>query len=209
MKRKRILKYQSRNEIAKEIEKPNRYNKTRNVNKEDSSKPSPKKDFFTNKKNQTSRARSYTYKSNLNAKTVSCSEASSSEEEDIGIRKSRRKSDFENKNKELNGSGIEEEEIKSSKWGRKGSVETKNEKTKEINSEEEDIGIQKCRRKSRIDKIDEEVKRWTSSSKQQEYTPERTKTKEETRLERTKIKLKKSALELDDLMLQAQLKSLM
>ena len=37
-----ILKYQSRNESAKEVEKPNRYNNTRNGNKEDTSKPSPK-----------------------------------------------------------------------------------------------------------------------------------------------------------------------
>ena len=35
-----ILKYQLRNESAKEVEKPNRDNKTRNVNKEDTSKPS-------------------------------------------------------------------------------------------------------------------------------------------------------------------------
>ena len=38
-----ILKYQSRNEIAKEVENPNGYNNTRNGNKEDTSKPSPKK----------------------------------------------------------------------------------------------------------------------------------------------------------------------
>ena len=44
---------------------------------------------------------------------------------------------------------------------------------KEINSEEEEIGIRKCRRKSQIDKINEEVKGWTSSSKQQEYPPEK------------------------------------
>ena len=42
---------------------------------------------------------------------------------------------------------------------------------------EEEIGIHKCNRKSRIDKINEEVKGWKSSSKQQEYPPERTKTK--------------------------------
>ena len=90
----------------------------------------------------------------LNAKTGSCSEASSSEEEDIEMRKSRRKSDFDNKNKELNGSSIEEEEIKSHKCGRKGNVETVNEETKESNSEEEEIGICTCRRKSRIDNID-------------------------------------------------------
>ena len=39
-------------------------------------------------------------------------------------------------------------------------------------------------------KINEEVKGWTSSSKQQKYPPEITKTKEETRLERTKRNLK-------------------
>ena len=38
-----ILKYQSMNESAKEVEKPNIYNKTRNGNKEDTSNPSPKK----------------------------------------------------------------------------------------------------------------------------------------------------------------------
>ena len=53
------------------------------------------------------------------------------------------------------------------------------------------------------------MKGWTSSSKQQEYPPERTKTKEETRLEQTKRKLKRSALEWDDFMLQEQLKSFM
>ena len=49
------------------------------------------KRFFVDETNQTSRERSYSYKSNLNAKTGSCSEASSSEEEDVGMRKSRRK----------------------------------------------------------------------------------------------------------------------
>ena len=42
------------------------------------------------------------------------------------MRKGRRKSDFENTNKWLNGSSIEEEEIKSPKCGRKGNVETVN-----------------------------------------------------------------------------------
>ena len=87
------------------------------------------------------------------------------------MRKGRRKSDFENKNEELNGSSSEQEEIKLPKCGRKGNVETINEKTKESNSEEEEIGIRKCRRKSQIDKINEEVKEWKSSSKQQEYPP--------------------------------------
>ena len=52
--------------------------------------------------NQTSRAKSYSYKSNSNAKTGSCREASSSEEEDVGMRKNRRKGDFEKTNKESN-----------------------------------------------------------------------------------------------------------
>ena len=95
----KILKYQSRNESAKEVEKPNIYNKTRNGNKQNTSKPTPKKGCFVNETNQTSPSRSYTYKSNLNAKIGSCSEVSSSEEEDIGMRKGRRKSDLENKNK--------------------------------------------------------------------------------------------------------------
>ena len=70
------------------------------------------KRFFVNETNQTSRSRSYTYKSSLNAKTGSCSEANSSEEEDIGMRQGRRKSDFDSTNEELNGSSSEEEDIK-------------------------------------------------------------------------------------------------
>ena len=41
-----ILKYQSRNESAKEVKKPNRYNKTRHGNNEDTSNPSQKKRLF-------------------------------------------------------------------------------------------------------------------------------------------------------------------
>ena len=51
------------------------------------------------------------------------------------------------------------------------------------------------------------MKGWTSLSKQQECTPGRTKTEEETCLEQTKRKLKGSVLEWDDFVLQAQLKS--
>ena len=65
-----------------------------------------KKGCFVDETNQTSWARSYSYKSNLNAKTGSCSESSSSKEEDVGMRKSRRKGDFENTNKESNGKSI-------------------------------------------------------------------------------------------------------
>ena len=57
-----ILKYQSRNDSAKEVENPTRDNKTRNKSKEDTSKPSPKKGYFVNESNQTSLARIYTYK---------------------------------------------------------------------------------------------------------------------------------------------------
>ena len=73
-------------------------------------------------------------------------------------------------------------------------------------SEEEDIGIRKCRRRSRIEIINKEVKGWKSSSKQQEFPPEITKTKEEIRLEHMKRKVKRAALEWDDFMLQEQLK---
>ena len=48
-----ILKYKSRDECAKEVENPNRYNKTRNGNKEDTSKPSPKRGPFLIKTNRT------------------------------------------------------------------------------------------------------------------------------------------------------------
>ena len=50
---------------------------------------------------------------------------------------------------------------------------------------------------------------WTSSSKNPECPPERTKTKEENRLEMTKRKLKQAALEWDDLDILDQLKSFM
>ena len=40
-----ILKYQQRNQSAKEVKKSNRYNKTRHGNKEDKSKPSKKRLF--------------------------------------------------------------------------------------------------------------------------------------------------------------------
>ena len=69
-------------------------------------------------------------------------------------------------------------------------------------NEEEEIGIRKCRRKSRIDKYNEEVRGWTSSSKNPECPPETTKTKEENCLENSKRKLKRAALEWDDLDMQ-------
>ena len=56
--------------------------------------------------------------------------------------------------------------------------------------------------------MNEEVKGWTSSSKQQEDPTEPTNTKEEIRLEQMKRKVKRADLELDDFVLQEQLKSL-
>ena len=58
------------------------------------------------------------------------SEASSSEEEDIGMHKGRRKINVENKNKELKGKISEEEEIEIPKCIRKSHVETVNGETK-------------------------------------------------------------------------------
>ena len=63
---------------------------------------------------------SYSYKSNLNAKKCAFNEARSSEEEDVGMRNSRRKVYFEHTNKESNGKSSEEEEIKLPKCSRKG-----------------------------------------------------------------------------------------
>ena len=50
---------------------------------------------------------------------------------------------------------------------------------------------------------------WKSSSKNTEFPPERTKTKEENRLENPKRKLKQATLKWDDLDMQAELKSFM
>ena len=59
-----------------------------------------------NETNQKIRARSYSYKSNLNAKT-----GSFSEEGDVGMRKGRRKSDFENTNEELDGKELKRKRL--------------------------------------------------------------------------------------------------
>ena len=56
-------------------------------------------------------------------KKGACNESSSSEEEDVGISKSRRKGDFEHTNEESNGKSSEEEEIKLPKCGKKGDAE--------------------------------------------------------------------------------------
>ena len=61
-----------------------------------------------NKTTRKSRATSNIYNSNFNADTTQWSEASSSEEEDIGMRKGRRKSNVKNKNEDVKGKSSEE-----------------------------------------------------------------------------------------------------
>ena len=82
--------------------------------------------------------------------------------------------------------------------GRKGDAEDLNEKEKNVN-EEEYIGRRKCRTKSPIDKYNEKVRGWTSSSKNPERAPDKKKTKEENRLEKSKRKKKRAALEWDEI----------
>ena len=77
----------------------------------------------------------------------------------------------------MRGKNSEVEEIKILKYRRKSHVDIINEESKESNSEEEEIGIRRYNRRSRVDIMNKEVKRWTSSSKQQEATPEITNTK--------------------------------
>ena len=69
-----------------------------------------------------------TPKKKSNAKKGACNEASSSEEEDVGMRDSRRKGDFEHSNEELNGKSSDEEENQLPKCDRKGDAENLNEK---------------------------------------------------------------------------------
>ena len=108
-----------------------------------------------NKKTQTSQATGNTSNSYFNANIPQLSEARSSEEKDIVMRKCRRKSNVEIINEELKGSS----------------------------SREGYIRIHKCRRISRVDNINEEVKGWTSSSKKHEASPEPTNTKDDICLE--------------------------
>ena len=68
-----------RNEIAKEVKKPNRYNQTRHGNNEDTSNPSPKKGCFVDKTNRTIQENSDSYKNKSNTKKGACNESSSSE----------------------------------------------------------------------------------------------------------------------------------
>ena len=102
-------------------------------------------------------ATSNTSNSNFNAEIPQCGEASSSEKEDIGMRKGRRKSNVENTNEEVKGKISEEEEIKIPKCSRKSHVEAVNEKMKGSSSEDEDIGIIKFRRRDRVYIMNKEV----------------------------------------------------
>ena len=108
------------------------------------------------------------------------------------MRDSMRKGDFEHSNEESNGNSSNEEENQSPMSGRKGDAKNLNEKEKNI-KEEEDIGRRKCRTKSPIDKYNEEVRGRTYSSKNPERPPD-TK-KEENRLEKSKRKKERAALE--------------
>ena len=101
-----------------------------------------------NKTTQTSQATSNTSNSYFNADIPQCIEASSSEEEEIGILNGRIKSNVKNTNDEVKIKSSEEEEIKIPNCSIKSHVETINEEMKEISIEEEDIGIRKCRRRS-------------------------------------------------------------
>ena len=177
-----IIKDQLRKQSAAEIEKLNREKKSRNIRKEGTSKPSPNKTCLVNKTTWTSRARSNTLDSNVNAHIPQWSEARSSEEEDIGMHKWRGKSNFEIKNEELKGRSSELEEIEIRKCSRRINVDIINREMKGSSSEEEYTERQKWSIRSWFDIINEEVKRWTSSSKKQEDNTKPTNTKEEIHL---------------------------
>ena len=81
-----ILKYQSRKDIAKE----------------NTSKPSPKKGCFADETNRTSQAKSDSYQKKLNARKGACNEARSKEKKDFGMCDSKRKRNFDPTNKESN-----------------------------------------------------------------------------------------------------------
>ena len=90
------------------------------------------------------------------------SEASNSEEEDIGMRKGSKKSNVENTNKEVKWKSREEEDIKRTNCSRISNVETVNEEIKEISSEVEEIGRRKCRKRSRDDIMKKEILKYVS-----------------------------------------------
>ena len=84
-----------------------------------------------NKTTRTIRATRNTFNSNFNAVIPQWIESSNSEEEDIGIRKGKRKNNVENTNKEVKVKNSEVEQIKVPKCSRKSHVETVKEEMKE------------------------------------------------------------------------------
>ena len=86
---------------------------------------------------------------------------------------------------------------------------SRNKKEEKNINEEEDIGKRKCRTKSPIDKYNKEVRGWTYLSKNPKRPPDNIKTKEENRLEKSKRKKERAALEWDDIDMQSKLKSFM
>ena len=139
-----------------------------------------------NNRTLTSRAKSNTSNSNFNAYLPNWSKASSIEEEEFGTRNCRRKTHVEIINEEVKLSSSEEEYIGIRRCRRKSRVDIQDEEVKVSSSEEEDIVIRKFRRRSRVDIVNEEVEVCTSSSKQQNFPPEPSKTKEEISLEQMK-----------------------
>ena len=87
-----------------------------------------------NKTTLTSQATGDTSNSNFGAKIPQWSEASSSEEGDVGMRKCKRKGNVEIKNGKVKGSSGEVEEIKIRKCKSKSHVFIINDKIKEIGS---------------------------------------------------------------------------
>ena len=83
-------------------------------------------------------------------KKGACNKARSSEEENVGMRDSMRKGDFEHSNEESNGNSSNEEKNQLPMSGRKGDDENLNEKGRKNTNEEEDIGRRKCRTKVRL-----------------------------------------------------------
>ena len=94
------------------------------------------------------------------------------------------------------------------KCRKRGQVDIIDKAVKGNRSEEEEIVIRKYRIQILVDIIDKEVKGYIYSLKQQETAPETTRTKKDIILENMKIKVERSALEWDYLMVQEHLESL-
>ena len=149
-----ITKYQLENQSTAEIEKLNREKKDRKKERKVYLRLL-QKSCFVNKTTWATQSTSNTSNSNFNANIPQWREAISIEEEDIGIRKCRRKINVGIINEEVKGSSSELKDIKICKCSRKIHVDIKNEEMKGNSSEEEEIGIIRCRRRNRVDIINE------------------------------------------------------